>query len=482
MYLLKTLLMGSIVAFASSVSAQDESQPTPDPASMGASMGVGAVTIDGQTWTQIALRPEFPFGKLGVALDLVLYFDENGDIRKEDWDEGRDLLDKIYYLRWGHPGDPVYLRAGALDNVTLGYGMLVRHYANTLHYPAKRRLGGEFDLRLGRPQVQGFVADFAELDSPGLLGLRATYPLFGNLRLGAGWVYDGNLFNGMADADGDGVPDGLDRYEDYDDQDEHNFWTGLESEVSPDYWNQSVRNSASYPGDDWLGNPVPSYADTTTSLTAVSADLGFALLPNLDLYLQAAKFNGFGSGYAPGVRYRPASWFEAGAEYRVWGEGFIGEFFGRSYDLERNVFRNGGLQTKKESLVNAPAMKGFYADARFNAFNIITAFTSWNSMTPDLEDAVDYNTLHAEATINLSKVPKLTEMGAYYQQVGVESLFDLKSESTVHGVRLGYEIAPGADMRMNWQTSYEDANGDGVIAGSDETVKRFLVETVFRLK
>ena len=33
----------------------------------------GAVTIDGKLWNQIALRPIIPFGKLSVALDLVLY-------------------------------------------------------------------------------------------------------------------------------------------------------------------------------------------------------------------------------------------------------------------------------------------------------------------------------------------------------------------------------------------------------------------------
>jgi hypothetical protein len=477
LFLLSTILASSLVA-----NAQEETAAPSAAEAFGATMGIGAVTIDGQTWTQIALRPEIPIGKLGIALDLVLYFDENGDIRKEDWDEGRDLIDKIYYLRWGHRGDPVYLRAGALDNVTLGYGMLVRHYSNTMEYPAKRRLGGEFDFRLGLPHVEGFIADFAELDDPGLIGLRATYPILGKLRIGAGIVHDGNLFNGMADADDDGVPDGLDRYEDYDDQQEWDYWHGLEDNLDgTGYWDQ-VRESASYPGDAWLGNDVPSYADVSESVTAISADLSYELLPNLDLYMQAASFSSLGTGYAPGARFRPASWFEMGAEYRVWGEQFIGEFFDRSYDLERSLFKADSLYSKKELLKHAPAMKGFYADAHFNAFNLITASAAWNSMTPDEGDTEDWNSLRAQASLNLAKVPKLSELSAYYQQVGVESLFELKSESTVHGIRLGYEIAPGANMNLNWQTSYEDINGDGLIEGDDEKVKRFLVETVFRLK
>ena len=45
---------------------------------------LGAVTIDGQLYNQIALRPDISIGKLGVGLDIVLYMDENGDIRSED--------------------------------------------------------------------------------------------------------------------------------------------------------------------------------------------------------------------------------------------------------------------------------------------------------------------------------------------------------------------------------------------------------------
>ena len=33
---------------------------------------VGAVTIDGKIWNQIALRPVIPIGKVAIALDMVL--------------------------------------------------------------------------------------------------------------------------------------------------------------------------------------------------------------------------------------------------------------------------------------------------------------------------------------------------------------------------------------------------------------------------
>ena len=65
----------------------------------------GAVTIDGKLWNQIALRPVLPFGKLSIALDLVFYIDQDGNIHDDEWDFStgekvkNSLIDKIYYIK-----------------------------------------------------------------------------------------------------------------------------------------------------------------------------------------------------------------------------------------------------------------------------------------------------------------------------------------------------------------------------------------------
>jgi hypothetical protein len=475
----------SLLGGALPLLAQDAAPAAaPSGQSWGAAMGIGAVTMDGQTWTQIALRPEIPIGKLGIALDLTLFFDEDGNVRKSDWDEGKDLIDKIYYLRWAHKGDPLYLKAGSLDDVTLGYGMLVRHYSNAVQYPSIRRVGGEFDIRIGKPQIEGFLANFRELDGPGLLGVRASYPVIGKLRVGASFVQDGNLYAGMADEDDDNVPDQLDRYTDHDDGAEYATWHELQTELAsnPDLW-ERMRQSAGYPGDSWLASPPIDYSKAEESLQALGGDLSYEILPKLDAYFQVAKFTGYGSGWAPGVSWRPFSWLSAGAEYRVWGEQFIGDFFNRTYDVERTYLgADSLLKTKEEKLKKAVAMKGLYADARLSLFNIITVNAAWNTMKPDDGNVNDWNSLWADAGLNMAKVPKLKELSAYYTQVGAESLFDLKTESTIHGYRIGYELAPGAVMRLDWRTTYADRNGNGEISGKNEKDRTFLVETVFQLR
>ena len=112
---------------------------------------VGSVTIDGKVWNQVAMRPVIPFGKWGLALDLVVYFDAKGNIHSDEWDFSSSnaikntLIDKIYYIRYGFPGDPLYGRIGALDDVDLGYGILVNDYSNTMLYPQDRKVGFNFE-------------------------------------------------------------------------------------------------------------------------------------------------------------------------------------------------------------------------------------------------------------------------------------------------------------------------------------------------
>ena len=64
----------------------------------------GTVTIDGKMWNQIALRPVEPVWKFGLALDLVFYFDQDGNIHKDEWDFSNPaaikntIIDKFYNL------------------------------------------------------------------------------------------------------------------------------------------------------------------------------------------------------------------------------------------------------------------------------------------------------------------------------------------------------------------------------------------------
>ena len=109
----------------------------------------GAVTIDGKIWNQIALRPVIPIGKISVALDIVFYIDQDGNVHDDEWDfssgekSKNSIIDKVYYIRYGKRWDPLFFQIGALDHVTIGHGILVNGYSNTMLYPQVRKVGME---------------------------------------------------------------------------------------------------------------------------------------------------------------------------------------------------------------------------------------------------------------------------------------------------------------------------------------------------
>ena len=154
------------------------SKPEPKkPFGMG--LGVGSVTIDGVLYNQVALRPEINIGKIGIGLDLVVYIDNKGNVREDDWDFKSDpsrIFDKILFLRWGEESDPFWVKFGSLDNVTLGYGGILSGYSNMMEFPEVRRIGLNTGVNIAGIGGQLFMSNMKDFSRGGtLLGLRGTY-------------------------------------------------------------------------------------------------------------------------------------------------------------------------------------------------------------------------------------------------------------------------------------------------------------------
>ncbi|MDR1625268.1 MAG: hypothetical protein LBT33_01895 [Spirochaetia bacterium] len=101
------------------------------------------------------LSPGFALGKFRMDFDIDLNFrfdgGEDGDepeYRKEDWEyEGaREFFDvylpKIRSARYGEKGDPLVLRLGAIQGISLGNGFIVSSYTNEMFAPENRVFGG----------------------------------------------------------------------------------------------------------------------------------------------------------------------------------------------------------------------------------------------------------------------------------------------------------------------------------------------------
>ena len=157
-----------------------------------------------------------PFGKLSVAFDMVIYLDQDGNIHDDDWNfsTGNDLkntiVDKIYYIRFGNKWQKSYFQIGALNNVTMGYAILLNNYSNTLLYPQDRKVGMEFKTIAFGLNISGFTNDFKE--NFGLSGFRISAPVSYGFNLGFSWVGDRNQYLGLRDTDNDGAPDLVDDF------------------------------------------------------------------------------------------------------------------------------------------------------------------------------------------------------------------------------------------------------------------------------
>lgn len=145
---------------------------------------ISSVTVENRQWTRLSIKPDFPIGPFGVALDLELFLDDKWNFSDKGYRfNGRkealeSLARRLYYVRYNNPGDDLYLKAGGLENVTLGYGFLVNNYSNSLEFPEVKRLGVQFEAKsLGRydMDIQYFMNNVGEIYVWGpLTGIRTA--------------------------------------------------------------------------------------------------------------------------------------------------------------------------------------------------------------------------------------------------------------------------------------------------------------------
>lgn len=199
-------------------------------------LGLGAATYNDPggkvTYQSLTLAPDIGFGKFGIGFEFTLNFRFTGGpnndqfvIRREDWvpDSTGDILQtylpKFRYIRWGHKGDPLFIKFGMINDATLGNGFIMGNYANTQFLPEKPLFGLNFDLDgrlfnfpyLG---IETFIANLAAFD---VIGSRIyARPLgwienevFRELQIGFTVVGDRDPYFHLADRDynNDGVPD-----------------------------------------------------------------------------------------------------------------------------------------------------------------------------------------------------------------------------------------------------------------------------------
>ena len=239
----------------------------------------GAVSVDGKTYFMFAIRPELAMEPWGVGLDLRILWNDDG-VRKEDFDELRDIANFIRYIRYGKKGQTVYTRLGVLDDTTLGYGLTVRRYSNGISTAFDKTFGMDVSLDGGLVGIEGFGNDIA------------IWRLFG-----------GRVFLRPLN------------------------WSGI-----PVFDAMQIGVYAVKDRDPGIG---------ATPLTAYGADIGVPLIKSdvvsMTVFAETSMLDGRGSGYtAPGITGKVLM-FDYKFEMRNYAANFIPSLFDWNYEGRRPI-------------------------------------------------------------------------------------------------------------------------------------------------
>ncbi len=371
--------------------AQLNEYPLPDQGKIEG--GLGLNWIDGQLYYTFHFTPEISFANFGVGLDLMLDFDKNGNIRKENFNTFSDYLSVIRYVRYGFKNDPVYAKLGALDYYTLGHGSIMYAYNNSPTIDA-RKTGLVLDINFGQFGFESIYSSFAEA---GVLGLRgyvhplkftdlSEIPILGNLEVGVSYAGDYNDKAGV---------------------------------ISGDY------NTA---GDF-------TASKDEGSVNIIGADIGFPLLSlqmfNLEVYTDYAKILNFGSGVAAGIlgEFNSLGLITAHAklERRFNQKHYLPSYFNSLYELERFQFANGIVSSKIQRLeLNENADNGIFGELGVNVLGIFDIIGSYQR----LDKTPRSGFMHLSTEIAPEDAPFLLRAGYDKTNIGNETaIFKLDDKS-----------------------------------------------------
>ncbi len=482
--------------------AQFGMNPPEDTDKVSGGAQLGSVTADGKTWSQFGFRMDLPIWKFGLGLDLQVLLDAEGNIREADWDEWQDYLDKIYYVRFGKKNkDPFYVKFGSLDYATIGYGNIVDRYTNMIEYPTYRRWGMEMALKGEKLGFEMLLNDYKELameDMGMMVAGRFSYKPIGKLEIGVSAAADLNEYNGLRDSDDDGIPDEIDEYV-YDKswatrRDYYvDGWTEIGIDTEDHEKLIALHNGDPNNSENKIGAFEKSElfnkkeADPSTSLV-YSVDIGYPIIEGetvgLKIFSHFTQIQDHGWGItAPGAKLNIGKFLTVTAEYRHSSEEFVFGYINSTYDLERAVFRQAmvdGVEkltpyTKSDKMGDTnEAFNGYFVGADLKIGSIAQARIEYQDLIGDND--LHMRTLRGSAGLQSGFIPMIKSLEAYYLQNNVEDFQEWRTPSTVIGAIFDYNVG-GATMGIDYRLTFQDRDGDGLIRGSEETIKTISFRT-----
>ncbi|MCK4665398.1 hypothetical protein KAU33_01530, partial [Candidatus Dependentiae bacterium] len=138
--------------------------------------GVGSTTINSESYYALRFEPEVLYKNFGMQLSFKYLLNKDGDLKKEELDHHKI----IQRLRIGREYGPALLYIGNMENISIGYGFIVRNYMNRIDED-EQRIGGRFifQTKRGTIGIEGIIND---IENPTFYAGRFYFGKFGKRR------------------------------------------------------------------------------------------------------------------------------------------------------------------------------------------------------------------------------------------------------------------------------------------------------------
>ena len=154
--------------------------------------------LNDNLYSKVLINSQYKSPSFFIDLELAHYIGFKDAPNINLWDEPIKILAKIRELTYSNKTDIVKLRTGALNQITIGHGLLVKNYTNRLNYPFNNSYGVDFEYSNKNFLNLNF---FSSNLVGGFIGFHSS--LFVSkylpLKLGFGAVIDANQFAQIKD-------------------------------------------------------------------------------------------------------------------------------------------------------------------------------------------------------------------------------------------------------------------------------------------
>lgn len=355
----------------------------------GAAMGVSL--IDGKSYLAITPMFDISFGPFGVGLRVPLNIEmPDGGLREEDYDEPFDYLRIVRYARYGHKGQPVYVRVGELA-ASIGHGTIVSRYMNNLDLNSFH-LGLQADVNTQWGGVETLFSDVGRLVGGGRSGVNGAR------------VY-------------------VKPYSFIDPSSPLNIFNAGVSVIT-----DSDAPTALVPGETEDGGEPKVATEKAATVVGLDADVELVRLPIIDVtpYTDLNFLGHGGWGWHLGTMATLKLPFgltiPARVEYRLFRNDYIPSYFGSRYELDRWSFACSAASAPvpKSECVNLLSddgfLNGYYADIAFDILQLVQVGA--------VIEGYEGHDATFDAFLNVPAL-QIIQFKAFYSRTGVTGTDDL---------------------------------------------------------